>query len=98
MPWPESGTPASAQARPRWKNGIRGDRPQARRLELAIIVVLANRVRAAARAAGLGDGFTEHSGRIGMVRRMVVGRAPNAPVQRQGRWKNGNMVARYTRD
>ena len=30
---------------------------------------LANRVRAAARAAGLGDGFTGHSGRIGMARR-----------------------------
>ena len=28
---------------------------------------LANRVRAAARAAGLGDGFTGHSGRIGMA-------------------------------
>ncbi len=58
---------------------------------------LANRVRAAARAAGLGDGFTGHSGRIGMARRMVAAGAPNAAVQRQGRWKNGNMVARYTR-
>ena len=58
---------------------------------------LANRVRAAARAAGLGDGFTGHSGRIGMARRMVAAGAPNAAVQRQGRWKNGNMVAGYTR-
>ena len=58
---------------------------------------LANRVRAAARAAGLGDGFTGHSGRIGMARRMVAAGAPNAAVQRQGRWKRGDMVARYTR-
>ena len=58
---------------------------------------LANRVRAAARAAGLGDGFTGHSGRIGMARRMVSAGAPNAAVQRQGRWKHGDMVARYTR-
>ena len=58
---------------------------------------LANRVRAAARAAGLGDGFTGHSGRIGMARRMVAAGAPNAAVQRQGRWKHGDMVARYTR-
>ena len=58
---------------------------------------LANRVRAAARAAGLGEGFSGHSGRIGMARRMVAAGAPNAAVQRQGRWKNGNMVARYTR-
>ena len=55
---------------------------------------LANRVRAAARAAGLGDGFT---GRIGMARRMVAAGAPNAAVQNQGRWKHGDMVARYTR-
>ena len=58
---------------------------------------LANRVRAAARAAGLGDGFSGHSGRIGMARRMVAAGAPNAAVQRQGRWKHGDMVARYTR-
>ncbi len=41
---------------------------------------LANRVRAAARAAGLGDGFTGHSGRIGMARRMVV----PGPVEARG--------------
>ena len=58
---------------------------------------LANRVRAAAQAAGLGDGFSGHSGRIGMARRMVAAGAPNAAVQRQGRWKHGDMVARYTR-
>ena len=58
---------------------------------------LANRVRTAARAAGLGDGFNGHSGRIGMARRMVAAGAPNAAVQRQGRWKHGDMVARYTR-
>ena len=58
---------------------------------------LANRERAAARAAGLGAGFTGHSGRIGMARRMVAAGAPNAAVQRQGRWKHGDMVARYTR-
>ena len=58
---------------------------------------LANRVRVAARAAGLGAKFSGHSGRIGMARRMVAAGAPNAAVQRQGRWKNGDMVARYTR-
>ena len=58
---------------------------------------LANRVRAAARTADLGERFSGHSGRIGMARRMVAAGAPNAVVQRQGRWKNGNMVARYTR-
>ena len=57
---------------------------------------LANRVRAAAKAAGLGDGFSGHSGRIGMARRMVAAGAPNAAVQRQGRCRHGDMVARYT--
>ena len=54
---------------------------------------LANRVHAAARVASLGDGFTGHSGRIGMV----AAGAPTAAVQKQGRWKHGDMVARYTR-
>ena len=58
---------------------------------------LANRVRALARAAGLGEDFSGHSGRIGMARRMVAAGAPNAAVQHQGRWKHGDMVARYTR-
>ena len=58
---------------------------------------LANRVHAAARATGLGDGFSGHSGRIGPARRMVAAVAPNAAVQRQGRWKRVDMVARYTR-
>ena len=59
---------------------------------------LANRIRAAARAAGLGEGFSGHSGRIGMARRIVAAGAPNAVVQNQGRWKQGGgMVGRYTR-
>ena len=57
---------------------------------------LANRIRAAARAAGLGEDFSGHSGRIGMARRMVAAGAPNAAVQNQGRWKHSDMVARYT--
>ena len=38
---------------------------------------LANRVRAAASAAGLGEGFSGDSGRIGMARRMVAAGDPN---------------------
>ena len=53
-------------------------------------------MRAVVRAAGLDDGFTGHSGQIGMARRMVAARAPNAAMQRQGRWKHGGMVAPYT--
>ena len=38
---------------------------------------LASRISAVARAAGLGGGFTGHSGRIGMARRVVAAGAPN---------------------
>ena len=58
---------------------------------------LASRIRAVARAAGLGEDFSGHSGRIGMARRMVAAGAPTAAVQHQGRWKHVDMVARYTR-
>ena len=61
---------------------------------------IARRIKAAARAAGLGDGFSGHSGRVGMARRMVARGAPTAAVIRQGRWSErsgGAMVARYTR-
>ena len=58
---------------------------------------LANRVRDAARAAGLGDGFSGHSGRIGVAKGMVAAEAPTAVIQHQGRWRHGDMIARYTR-
>ena len=58
---------------------------------------LANRVRAGGQGRRPGRRFSGHSGRIGMARRMVAAGAPNAAVQRQGRWKHGDMVARYTR-
>ena len=58
---------------------------------------LANRVRDAARVAGLGDGFSGHSGRIGVARGMVAAEAPTAVIQHQGRWRHGDMIARYTR-
>ncbi len=51
---------------------------------------LANRVRAAARAAGLGNGFSGHIGRIGMARRMVRRRCP---TQRCSARAGGNMEA-----
>lgn len=54
-------------------------------------------MRAEARAGGLGDRFSGHSGHISMARRTVASGAPNAAVQRQDRWKHRNMAARYTR-
>ena len=44
------------------------------------------RLKAAAQAAGLGDGFSGHSGRVGMATRMTRLGAPMPVVMRQGRW------------
>ena len=58
---------------------------------------IGRRVAAAAKAAGLGDGFSGHSGRVGMAQRMTRDGAPAAAVMRQGRRASVRMVARYTR-
>ena len=54
-------------------------------------------MRDAAIIAGLGDGFSGLSGRTGVARGMVVSEAPTAVIQHQGRWRHGDMIARYTR-
>ena len=54
------------------------------------------RLKGAAKAAGLGAGFSGHSGRVGMARRMTSNGAPMAVTMNQGRWKSPRMVARYT--
>ena len=51
---------------------------------------LANRVRAAARAAGLGEGFNGHSGRIGMARRIWWRR--ERPTRRSSARAGGRMA------
>ena len=50
-----------------------------------------------AAAAGLGDGFSGRSRRVGMARRMTRNGAPAAAIMRQGRWASSGMISRYTR-
>ena len=59
---------------------------------------IARRIAAAAKSAGLGDGYSGHSARVGMAQRMTRNGAPAAAVMRQGRWSTSRMVARYTRN
>ena len=54
-------------------------------------------VKAAARAAGLGAGYSGHSGRVGTARRMARAGAPTHEIMAQGRWRSAGMVADYTR-
>ena len=58
---------------------------------------LSRRLARLCEEAGLGGGFSGHSGRVGLARRMTSKGAPTAAVQLQGRWKEPRMVARYVR-
>ena len=55
---------------------------------------ISRRVDSMARIAGLGDGYSSHSGRVGLAIRMT---RRGAPLQTYGRWKSPSMPARYTR-
>lgn len=55
------------------------------------------RIRDAARVAGLGEGYSGHSGRVGLAVRAARNSAPTAAVMRLGRWQSPGMVARYSR-
>ena len=58
---------------------------------------ISRRVDSLARAAGLWDGYSGHSGRVGLAIRMTRRGAPLQAVQTHGRWKSPSMPARYTR-
>ena len=58
---------------------------------------ISRRVDRMAKAAGLGDGYSSHSGRVGLAIRMTRRGAPLQAVQTHGRWKSPQMPARYTR-
>ena len=58
---------------------------------------ISNRVHSVTEQAGLGSGFSSHSGRVGLARNMAANGAPINITMLQGRWKNADTVARYTR-
>lgn len=58
---------------------------------------ISRRVDSMARAAGLGEGYSGHSGRVGLALRMTRRGALLQAVQTHGRWKSPAMPARYTR-
>ena len=58
---------------------------------------ISRRVDSMARAAGLGEGYSGHSGRVGLAIRMTRRGAPLQAVQTHGCWKSPSMPARYTR-
>ena len=48
------------------------------------------------KAAGLGDGFTGHSGRVGMAQDLAAAGVELPALMTAGRWKSSKMPARYT--
>ena len=57
---------------------------------------IGKRVTAAAKAAGLGEGFTGHSGLVGMAQDLVKSGVELPAPMTAGRWKSSKMPARYT--
>ena len=57
---------------------------------------IGRRVRAAAKAAGLGEGFSGHSMRVGMAQDLSAAGAELPALMQAGRWSTSAMPARYT--
>ena len=51
---------------------------------------------AAGRAAGLGESYTGHSGRVGMAQDLVRSGVELPALMTVGRWKSSKIPARYT--
>ena len=58
---------------------------------------IARRVTAAAKAAGLGGGFTGHSARVGMAQDLARAGTELPALMTAGRWQSPTIPARYTR-
>ena len=69
--------------------------PPARVFELSASQI-GRRIDAAAKAAGLGEGFTGHSGRVGMAQDLAASGVELPELMTAGRWKSSRMPARYT--
>ena len=57
---------------------------------------IGRRVKAATGAAGLGEGFSGHSGRVGMAQDLSADGAELPELMQAGRWRSPTMPARYT--
>ena len=55
------------------------------------------RVAAAALGAGLGEGFSGHSGRVGLAAELSRAGASTHEIAAAGGWQSAGMVIRYTR-
>lgn len=61
------------------------------------IGTMSDRIRRAAIAAGLCDGYSGHSPRVGMIYDMVAADVSPTAIIHVARWKSPTMLVRYTR-
>ena len=59
---------------------------------------IAKRIKQAAQAAGLGEGFSGHSPRVGMARDLARAGIELPRLMNAGRWRSPTMPALYTRN
>ena len=59
---------------------------------------ISKRIKNAAQAAGLGDGFSGHSPRVGMAQDLVRAGVELTSLMTAGRWRTPAMPAHYTRN
>ena len=71
--------------------------PRARVFELRCGRSISNRIAAMTRAAGLGEGFSGHSPRIGMAQDLTAAGVGLPALMVAGRWKSERMPAHYSR-
>ena len=57
---------------------------------------ISRRIKAATKMAGLGDGFSAHSPRVGMAQDLSAAGAELPELMTAGRWESPTMPARYT--
>lgn len=80
-------------------DAIRGDAAEGERVfGLKSGRAVSSRIAAMARAAGLGDGFSGHSPRVGMAQDLAANGASTTELMVAGRWKAHRMPAHYTRE
>ena len=59
---------------------------------------ISKRIKQAAEAAGLGDGFSGHSPRVGMARDLARAGIELPSLMNAGRWRTPSMPAHHTRN
>ena len=77
---------------------IRGDSNPSDRIVDVKAAQIARRIRRSAMEAGLGEGYSGHSPRVGMSLDLAERGAELPELMQAGRWKSPEMVSRYIRN